>query len=155
LFGFYESQGSGYRPMTPTRFVDTRAGATVSQLRGALSANTPVTVKVAGTSGVPQSATAVSFNLTAISPRADVYVSAYPCNAQPPLVSNLNGPAGTIVANRVVIALDDTGSVCLVANQTVDVVLDVTGSYGPDGSRYTAETPTRLADTRTSGRLRD
>ena len=40
---------------------------------------------------------------------------------------------------------------CLVANGTVDVVVDVTGSYGPAGTRYTPSTPTRLADTRQSG----
>jgi len=45
--------------------------------------------------------------------------------------------------------------VCLVANGAVDLVIDVTGSYGPGGTRYTPSTPSRLADTRTSGRLPD
>ena len=26
LFGLYQPEGAGYRPLTPTRFVDTRAG---------------------------------------------------------------------------------------------------------------------------------
>ena len=59
------------------------------------------------------------------------------------------------MANRVVVDLDSSGSVCLVANGTVDVVVDVTGSYGPAGAGYTPSTPTRLADTRSSGRLAD
>jgi hypothetical protein len=155
VFGVYGSGGSGYTPITPTRLVDTRPGAAASALRGALVANTPATVKVAGANGVPANATAVSFNLTAVLPTTAVYVTAYPCSATPPTVSNLNALAGTIVANRVVVDLDATGSLCLVANGGVDVVVDITGSYGGGGSRYTPSTPTRLADTRSSGRLGD
>ncbi len=155
LFGLYGANGAGYTPMTPSRLVDTRPGAAASALRGALVADTPVTVKVAGTAGVPAGATAVSLNLTAVLPKVAVYVAAYPCTATAPVVSNVNALAGSIVANRVVVDLDASGSVCVVANGAVDLVIDVTGSYGPGGSRYTASTPSRLADTRTSGRLAD
>src|SRR5204862_23574 len=89
------------RPSAPRRMVDTRPGAQ-SPLHGALVAGVPVAVKLAGTAGVPTGATAVSFNLTAVLPAADVYVAAYPCAAAAPLVSNINAPAGAIVANRVV-----------------------------------------------------
>ena len=104
---------------------------------------------------MPAGATAVSFNLTAVAPKTPVYVAAYPCTGTPPTVSNVNAIAGVVVANRVVVDLDASGSMCLVANGTVDVVVDVTGSYGSGGSRYTPSTPTRLADTRSSGRLAD
>jgi hypothetical protein len=152
VFGLYGVTGAGYAPITPTRVVDTRPGA-VSALHGALAANTRVAVKIAGVNGVASTATAVSFNLTAVNPAADVYVSAYPCGATPPLVSNLNALAGSIVANGVVVALDATGSVCLIANAGVDVVVDVSGFFGPTGARYVPQTPTRLADTRTTSRL--
>ncbi len=155
LFGLYGGAGSGYTPITPTRLVDTRAGAPTSAVRGALAANTPVTVKVAGAAGVPATATAVSFNLTAAQPGAAVYVAAYPCSGTVPTVSNVNALAGTTVANRVVVDLDASGSMCLVANGTVDVIVDITGSYGAGGSEYTPSTPRRLADTRSSGRLGD
>jgi hypothetical protein len=151
LFGLYGPAGAAFSPLTPTRVVDTRPGA-ASALHGELVPNTPVAVKMAGVNGVPLTATAVSFNLTAIDPGADVYVSAFPCGP-PPLVSNVNTPAGSIVANGVVVALDASGSVCLVANAPVDIALDVTGSFGPTGARYLAQTPTRLADTRDTGRL--
>ncbi len=154
LFGLYGPSGSSYTPITPTRFVDTRPGAT-SPLHGMLTPNVPVAVKIAGVGAVPASATAVSFNLTAVQPTADVYVSAYPCAATPPVVSNINALAGSIVANGVVVDLDDSGSVCVVANAPVHLVLDVTGSFGPTGTRYIASTPTRLADTRATGRLAD
>jgi hypothetical protein len=155
LFGLYGSNGSGYAPITPTRLVDTRAGAPASALRGALVADTPVKVKVAGTPGLPADATAVSFNLTAVLPKSAVYVAAYPCDSTPPTVSNVNALAGTVVANRVVVDLDASGSMCLVANGSVDVLVDVTGGYGSGGVRYTPSTPSRLADTRSSGRLGD
>src|SRR5204863_239611 len=89
-------------PSAPKRFVDTRAGATGSAVPNRLTANTPVKVKVAGVGGVPANATAVSFNLTAVEPDTDVYVTAYPCASSPPLVSNVNALAGTTVANDVV-----------------------------------------------------
>jgi hypothetical protein len=154
LFGLYGPTGAGYSPLTPTRFVDTRAGA-ASALHGALKANAPVKVRIAGVNGVPATATAAVFNLTAVDPATDVYLSAYPCGATPPVVSSLNAPAGSVVANEVVVALDATGSVCVVANASVDMVLDVSGSFGPGGASYVPQTPTRLADTRTTGRLRD
>jgi hypothetical protein len=153
LFGLYGATGSGYTPVTPSRFVDTRAGAT-SALHGSLAANTPVKFKVAGLNGVPSTATAVSFNLTAIAPQTDAFVAAYPCTASPPLVSNVNAPAGSIVANDVVVALDSTGSVCMVASAPTDVAVDVTGSFGTGGDDYVAQTPTRLLDTRTTSELR-
>jgi hypothetical protein len=151
LFGLYGPNGSGYTPLTPTRFVDTRPGATGSAIPARLAANVPGKVKVAGVGGVPANATAVEFNLTAVAPDNDVFVTAYPCSATPPLVSNLNALDGTTVANNVVVALDNTGSVCLVANSGVDLLVDVTGSFGTGGSRYYATTPTRLLDTRDLG----
>jgi hypothetical protein len=151
VFGLYGNSGSGYTPLTPTRFVDTRPGAPASALHGALAPNVQVKFKVAGVNGVPASATAVSFNLTAVSPQSDSFVTAYPCTASPPLVSNLNALDGSTVANNVVVALDASGSVCLVSNAAVDVLVDVTGSFGSGGSRYFASTPTRLLDTRTTG----
>jgi hypothetical protein len=42
LFGLYGTNGSGYTPLTPTRFVDTRPGATGSAVTSRLAANTPV-----------------------------------------------------------------------------------------------------------------
>jgi hypothetical protein len=151
LFGLYGTNGSGYTPLTPTRFVDTRPGATGSAVTSRLAANTPVKVKIAGVSSVPANATAVSFNLTAVEPDTDAFVTAYPCTSAPPLVSNVNALAGTTVANDVVVALDGSGSVCLVSNTNLDVLVDVTGSFSASGSRYFATTPTRLLDTRTQG----
>jgi hypothetical protein len=151
VFGLYGTNGSAYTPLTPTRFVDTRPGATGSAVTNRLTANAPVKVKVAGVAGVPGNATAVSFNLTAVEPDTDVYVTAYPCSSSPPLVSNVNALAGTTVANNVVVALDNAGSVCLVASAGVDVLVDVTGSFGSAGSKYYATTPTRLLDTRQQG----
>jgi hypothetical protein len=100
---------------------------------------------------VPANATAVSFNLTAVEPDTDAFVTAYPCSSSPPLVSNVNALAGTTVANDVVVALDGSGSVCLVSNTSLDVLVDVTGSFSASGSRYFATTPTRLLDTRNQG----
>ena len=51
--------------------------------------------------------------------------------------------------------VDDGKWICLGGKAYDDIKVDVTGSYGGGGSRYTPSTPTRLADTRSSGRLGD
>src|SRR5262249_52603818 len=141
LFGLYGDSGAGYTPITPTRFVDTRAGATDSALHGQVQPDVPVKFTVAGIDGVPGSATAVSFNLTAVGPVGDGSVGAFPCGAAPALVSIVDALAGTTVATNVVVALDDGGNVCLVASAPVDVPVDVTGSFGSSGAKYVASRP--------------
>ena len=71
-------------------------------------------------------------------------------------MSSLNVQAGQIVANAGVVAVSAADSLCVTANAATDVVLDVTGWYGPGGGDSTSvQTPTRLVDTRSgAGRRR-
>ena len=115
--------------------------------RGTLVPDVPLTVSVAS-AGVPAGATAVALNITAVAPKQAAFVRVAPCG-QDPLVSSLNVQAGQIVANAGVVALSSAGSVCVTANVATDVLLDVTGWYGPGGGESTSvQTPTRLVDTR-------
>jgi hypothetical protein len=55
------------------------------------------------------------------------------------------------VANAAVVALSPADTLCVTANAATDVVLDVTGWYGPGGGDATSvQTPTRLVDTRSA-----
>ena len=50
-------------------------------------------------------------------------------------------------------ALSSTRSLCITASASVDVIIDLTGEFGPDGSTYVPADPTRLLDTRSVGPL--
>jgi hypothetical protein len=148
LYAFSSADAhDGFRELGPTRLLDTRDGSGTATARGALAPNTPLTVSVAS-AGVPSEATAVALNITAVAPRAAAFVRVAPCG-EDPLVSSLNVQAGQIVANAGVVAVSTADTLCVTANATTDVVLDVTGWYGPGGGDSTSvQTPTRLVDTR-------
>jgi hypothetical protein len=139
----------GFRAIAPARLLDTRDGSGTVSARGALVPDTPLTVGVAA-AGVPSQATAVALNITAVAPKQAAYVRVAPCGVDP-LVSSLNVQAGQIVANAAVVALSPADTLCVTANAATDVVLDVTGWYGPGGGDATSvQTPTRLVDTRSA-----
>jgi hypothetical protein len=137
----------GFRPIGPTRLLDTRDGSGTFGAAGALTPDLPLTVAVAS-AGVPAGATAVALNITAVAPTQAAFVRVAPCG-QDPLVSSLNVHAGQIVANAGVVALSAADTICVTANGATDVLIDVTGWYGPGGGESSSvQTPTRLVDTR-------
>ncbi|WP_157031847.1 hypothetical protein [Kitasatospora cheerisanensis] len=88
-------------------------------------------------------------NVTAVSPTATGWITAYPDGQQPPATSNLNFTPGRTVANLVTVPVVN-GKVDLRNSAgTVDLVADVTGYYSAAGtSTYASATPLRLLDTR-------
>ena len=134
-----------FSPLTPTRVMDTRVGFGA----GRLEADQTVELQIAGTAGVPAGATAVTMNLTSVDAAIAGFVTAYPCDAERPLVSNLNPEPGRARPNMVSVPLSATGTVCLYSLNPVDLVADITGYYAADGvSTFTPTTPFRLVDTR-------
>jgi hypothetical protein len=137
--------------VTPVRLLDTRYG---NGLDGRLRANTPATFKIAGRADVPDTATAVTGNVT-VTDETDgwaVYVGpdpvAYPEN------STVNFRSGDVVANGVTVALGAGGTLSATymarAGNTTDLVFDLSGYFTPDasGDTYHAMNPARLLDTR-------
>ena len=142
LAGHYGTEAASlFTGLSPNRLLDTRQ-------------NTPVAAgqsRILDLSGaVPESATAVTFNLTAVSPTASTFVTAYPAGAPRPTASNLNVVAGETRPNQVTVAIGENRHVSLFNNSgTVHLLADVTGFYTPDyGSRFVPRTPTRVLDTR-------
>ena len=133
---------SGYRPINPTRLTDTRAGE--SDTVGNLAQGTPIVVP---TGSVTTDATAVMLNIAVTNPAAAGWLVAWPCNEDRPVASNINFVAGQTVANAVLAKIDAVGDVCIAASSAVDVVVDITGTFGPK-SPYHPLTPTRALDTR-------
>ncbi len=151
--GFYDSTGSNYNALTPSRILNTRAAVGVPGTN-IVPDNGIVTLQVAGQGGVPANAVGAVMNVTVTDPRGDGgYVSVYPCAATPPDVSNLNYKNGQTIANLVSTKLSPTGTVCFFAAKGTHILADVAGYYGPigavDGLAFAGVPPQRLLDTRT------
>ena len=106
-----------------------------------------------GTLTIPSGATAVSINVTAVTPSSAGFVTVWPCGVTRPLASNLNFVAGDVRPNGVIAPVGTAGSVCLYSLSEVDLIVDVAGWFV--GNAFTGATPQRLVDTRdgTGGQL--
>src|SRR6478735_8569201 len=134
-----------YRPVAPTRIVDTRTSLGAS---GPLAAGSDTSILVGGRAGLPRTAVgAVVVNVTAVRPRAAGWLLAYPSGTSPAASSTLNFDAGAVVANQAVVGVGTDGRIRLKASQTTDALVDVVGWYPAFGNVRTT-TPTRLLDTR-------
>ena len=65
-------------------------------------------------------------NVTVADPRGAGYLTVYPCGEVAPVASNVNFSAGETIPN-LTIQVGTSGSVCLLASATADVIVDVTG----------------------------
>jgi hypothetical protein len=156
--GFFMADVSGetFHPLAPARIVDSR---TPLGLAHKLSANTPATFPVWLHGGVPDNATAVTGNLTAVNSTSSWAVYLGPQPIAKPSTSTVNFARGQVRANNVTVALSDTGtlSATFMANSgnTMDLVFDVTGYYTDDlsGGVYVPIVPVRLLDSRSGNGL--
>jgi hypothetical protein len=103
---------------------------------------------------VPSSGvSAVVVNLTSVGSTASSYLTAWPTGQPRPRSSNLNFPAGQVVANQAIIPVGAGGRIDLAVDAgATHVVVDVQGWFGPAGSAtgglLHTSSPTRLVDTR-------
>lgn len=133
---------SSFVSVTPARVLDSRTGL---GLVGPLVSPTPRVLQVTGEIArphgstavvVPESASAVVLNVTAVLPQVDGFFSVRPDGTPgAPETSNLNFSAGAIIPNAVTVALPASGAVELTydafgaVGPTADVLVDVTGLY--------------------------
>ena len=132
------SAGEAFNPESnPVRICDTRSG-NPSALSGSaaqcnshtLSGNATMTLHVDGLAGVPNGATAVVLNVTAVHPTQATFLTVFP-SGTPPTVSDLNPRPGAVEPNLVVATLSSGGTVTVYNKAgSVDVVVDVLGYYG-------------------------
>ena len=141
------ADASTYVPRAPVRLMDTRPGAPVGA--GEVRQLDVRRTLDGSPSGVPDDATAVVLNVTAVAPSAPTDVRVYPtrAGARPPTVSNLNAGPGRNVPNLVVVAVGEGSRVSL-RNQsgTVDLLADLAGWYVPGdaGNAFHPVDPVRL-----------
>lgn len=76
-------------------------------------------------------AQAYSLNFTAVPPASLGYLTAWPSGESQPLVSSLNSPTGTIVANAVIVSAGASGAVNVSSSDQTNLVIDINGYFAP------------------------
>ncbi|MER7465403.1 PKD domain-containing protein [Streptomyces sp. NPDC097981] len=142
---FTRTSSSGYTPLAPSRFLDTREG------QGQVAGQGTIGVQITGKGSIPYGATAVALNVTVTNPREDGHLTVFPSGGSVPITSNLNFRGGQTVANSVIVPVGPDGSVNIRngAWKGTDVIVDVVGYYSKDSQgAYLPFLPERLLDTR-------
>ena len=146
-------QSLAFYPLPPCRVADTRnpAGSLGGPVLAAgVGRSFPV---LAANCGVPANAAAYSLNATVVPSGGPLgFLTMWPTGQGQPLVSTLNAPTGTVVANAAIVPVGTGGSVSAFASSATHLVLDINGYFAPagaaNGQRFFATTPCRLLDTR-------
>ena len=115
--------------LTPARFADSRDSETFdNQFRntGPRAAGGTWEIDIAGRGGVPSNATAAVINLTVTGAAGPGFATAHPCGTLPK-ASSINYDAATTRPNELIAKLSPTGTICIYAKTTVQVILDVVG----------------------------
>jgi len=125
------STGTSLESLTPARVLETKPGQkTVDGLfegAGVSAAESVTELQVTGRGGVPDDASAVLMNLTAVTPDGPGFFTAYPCGEQRPLASNVNYVAGQVVPNAVLAKVGTNGKVCIYTKAASHIIADVNG----------------------------
>ena len=140
---------STFVSVSPARIVDTRSAR--GGIAGPIASETTVDFQVIGMGNVPEGATSVVLNVTAVDPEALGYFTVFPTGVPRPEASNLNFVAGKTVANLVIARIGSDGKVSLYNfGGRAHVIFDVTGyfTWGTGAARFHGTLPTRYMDTR-------
>jgi uncharacterized protein YkwD len=139
-----------YKPVDPTRVVDTRNGTGGS---GAVAANSTFTVSLASAPGRPAGTLGAALNVTATGSSADGYLTVFPCGAPMPLSSNVNFSAGQSVPNLVAAPFGANSTVCVFTSARTHLLVDIAGWFGSNSSDNAIDTtaPARILDSRSTG----
>jgi RHS repeat-associated protein len=154
--------GSVFNVLDSQRILSTRAGEQLGACPTAtnqctrIPAGGTLTVQVAGRGGVPASgATAVAVNVIATGPTAGGWLALSDASVTP-LENNVQYQAGETVANGQIVKLSANGRIKIKSSAETDVLLNVQGWFGSGesgtGSLFTAQTATRILDTRSGTR---
>jgi hypothetical protein len=148
-----DASGARYVPVAPTRILDSRDGT--GGLTGAFVSHVARTFQVTGRGGVPDSATAVTGNLTVTGQSSLGYLYVGPVAMNDPTSSTLNFPMNDDRANAAAVALGKGGTLSITyaaptLGPTAHVIFDVTGYFTPGtfGATFVPMTPTRILDSR-------
>jgi hypothetical protein len=138
---------------SPQRVVETRSsvpGGCVGPQCSALGSGQSFTFDARALASVPDDATAVVLNVTAVATTQTGFLTLYPSGSTRPTASNLNFGPGQTLANHVTATLGADGRF-VVYNHfgLTHVVIDLVGYYAPSSAQgLTPITPVRALETR-------
>jgi hypothetical protein len=141
-------------PLTPCRVADTRnpnGSLGGPFLTGGQERDFPVP---ASACHIPATAQAYSLNFTVVPYNGQSldYLTVWPTGEPKPVVSTLNNPTATIVANAAMVAAGTGGQIAVYPSNNTQLVVDVNGYYAPvasGGLSLYPESPCRVFDSRT------
>jgi hypothetical protein len=118
--------------VTPCRGMDTRNPPWTCGGGSALAAGADRVIPLVGRCGIPDTARAVSVNVTVTEPTAQGNLRLYPAGQPVPLTSTVNYVAGQTRANNAIVGLGASGEIgvrCAQASGTAHLVVDVNGYF--------------------------
>ncbi len=145
-----------FYPLESCRVVDTRnakGDLGGPPLQGAQERDFPV---LSSNCRIPSSAQAYSMNFTVV-PVGDEplgYLTVWPAGQSQPVVSTLNNPTATIVANAAIVPAGSNGAIAVYPDQNTQLIVDINGYFAapaPGGISLYPTAPCRVLDTRSTG----
>jgi uncharacterized repeat protein (TIGR01451 family) len=146
-----------YYPLTPCRVIETRAEyRTPAGPFGppSLVGRQPRRFRFPASPycQVPNGASAYSVTLTVVPPGPLQFITAWPAGGPQPNVSQINSPAGRVLANTVIVPASADGSLDIYPFDNTDFIADINGYFAPDdganGLYYFPVTQCRVSDSR-------
>ncbi|MGA2903785.1 MAG: Ig domain-containing protein [Candidatus Korobacteraceae bacterium] len=142
-------------PLTPCRVADTRGPTGPLGGPSLVGHQQRIFPVLASSCDIPDSAQGggYSLNFTVIPRTILHYLTVWPTGQNQPLVSTLNAPTGTIVANAALVPAGTAGAISVYVTDNTDLVIDIDGYFAPANSGadalslYTLS-PCRVLDTR-------
>ena len=135
---FVPGTSAKYTTTGPCRVFDSRSGTGVCPgsptfTPGAIGPKGVLKIKVTGVGGVPDNATAVVLNITAVGATVPgTFVSAYPDSPTVPAVSNLNVNSAGAIPNLAIVQVGPGGFIDFYnAKGSVNLLADVAGYFTP------------------------
>lgn len=123
-----KTQEGRFVSLNPSRIMDTRNGNGGYSV--AIPANGTYSLTVNGSGGVPSTnVKAVVLNLTAVSPSANGFLTAWPSGIPKPNASNVNFVSGQSTANQAIIMVGSDGKIQLSSSVSTNIIVDVAGYF--------------------------
>jgi hypothetical protein len=143
IFGYFTDDPSApalsYFPLTPCRVVDTRqiyrpqTGPFGPPTMARGERRTFRFPQASQYCQIPAGARAYSMTITVAPPNPLQFLTAWPTGESQPNVSSINSPSGRTLANSIIApAGASTGGIDIFVLDTSDIIIDITGYFGPD-----------------------
>lgn len=129
---FSVADGLNFVPLNPIRFFDSRSTSRTlneSTNGGRVGKGQTIRLKLAGTRGIPEEATAVSLNLTAAEALEGSFLTAFPCGKRPATSTVNIWPWQGASSNGSMVKLSAEGELCIYTLKPVHIIVDINGVY--------------------------